>query len=88
VDRSSVPIEVFRASRPPMGKEQVLDEVRRLGRDDQLEVLERLAEIVVSSLTEEEGRAITQALDEAGRGHLVYGAAAFEAIRNRGPADP
>jgi hypothetical protein len=66
-----------------MTKEQVLDEVRRLGRDEQVEVLERLAEMVASPLTEDEERGIAEALDEADRGDLVDGAAAFNAIRGR-----
>jgi hypothetical protein len=64
-----------------MTKEQVLDEVRRLGRDDQMEVLERLVDMVARPLTQEEERGIVEALDEADRGELVDGPAAFEAIR-------
>jgi len=65
-----------------MTKEQVLDEVRRLGRDDQMEVLERLVDLVARPLTQEEERGIVEALDEADRGELVDGPAAFEAIRS------
>jgi hypothetical protein len=70
-----------------VAKEQVLEDFRRLGRIDQIEVLECLAEIVVTSISEEEERAIMQTLDEATRGHFVSGAAAFEPVRDRDPAD-
>ena len=66
-----------------MTKDQLLDEVRRLRHDEQVEVLECLAEMVASPLSEEEERGLADALDEADRGDLVDGATAFKAIRDR-----
>ena len=66
-----------------MTKDQVLHEVRRLRRDEQVEVLECLAEMVATPLTEEEERGLVEAIDEADRGDLVDGPAVFNAIRGR-----
>jgi hypothetical protein len=64
-------------------KDQILSELRRLRRNEQVEVLERLAEVVAAPLSQEEERGLVEAIDETEQGELVDGPAVFDAIHAR-----
>jgi hypothetical protein len=64
-----------------MTKEQIFDEVRRLPREEQVDVLQRLVEMVAPALTAAEERGLAEALDEADRGDVVDGAETFKKLR-------
>jgi hypothetical protein len=64
-----------------MNKEQIFEEMRRLPREEQMDVLQRLVDIVAPPLTVAEERGLAEALDEAERGEIVDGPEAFEQLR-------
>jgi hypothetical protein len=63
--------------------EQILDEVRRLPTEERMDVLQGVVELVVSPLSPEQEKGLSDAIDEADRGELVDGAAALAEMRRR-----
>jgi hypothetical protein len=64
-----------------MTKEPILDEVPRAPHEEQLDVLQRLVDMVAPPLTADQEQGIADALDEAEAGGLVDGPEAFERVR-------
>jgi hypothetical protein len=63
--------------------EQILEEVRRLPAEERMEVLRGVIELVAPPLTPDEEKGLANAIDDAGRGDLVDGAAALAKLRGR-----
>jgi hypothetical protein len=63
--------------------EQILDEVRRLPKDERMDILQGVVELVAPALTPEQEKGLIDAVGEADRGDLVDGAAALAKQRGR-----
>jgi hypothetical protein len=63
--------------------QRILDEVRQLPAEERMDVLEGVVDLVAPALSAEQERGLVDAIDEADRGDLVDGAAAFAKLRGR-----
>ena len=63
--------------------QQILDEVRRLPTEERMDVLQGIVDLVAWTLSPEQERSLVDAIDEADRGDLVDGVAAFATLRGR-----
>ncbi len=66
-----------------MTKERIFEEVRRLRREEQMDVLQDLVEIVAPPLAAAEERGLAEALDEADSGAPLEGREVFGKLRGR-----
>jgi hypothetical protein len=63
--------------------QEILEEVRRLRAEEQMEVLRGVIELAAPSLSPNEEQGLADAIDEADRGDLVDGASALAKLRGR-----
>ena len=63
--------------------QRILDEVRELPAQERMDVLEGVVDLVAPTLSPTQGKGLVDAIDEADKGDLVDGAAAFAKLRGR-----
>ena len=63
--------------------QRILDEVRRLPTEERMDVLQGVVDLMAPALSTEQEKDLADAIDEADRGDLVDGAAAFAKLRGR-----
>jgi hypothetical protein len=63
--------------------QRILDEVRRLPTGERMDVLQGVVDLVAPTLPPEQEKGLVEAIDEADRGGLVDGLAAFAKLRGR-----
>jgi hypothetical protein len=63
--------------------QRILDEVRRLPTEERMDVLQGVVDLVAPALSAEQEKGLADAVDEADKGDLVDGAAAFAKLRGR-----
>jgi len=63
--------------------QRILDEVRRLPTEERMDVLQGVVDLVAPALSAGQEEGLADAVDEADRGDLVDGAAAFAKLRGR-----
>jgi len=76
-------------SRPPKLEcpvtrgQRILDEVRRLPREERMDVLQGVLDLVAPMLSPEQENGLVDAVDEADKGDFVDGVVAFAKLRGR-----
>ena len=63
--------------------QRILDQVRRLPTEERMDVLQGVVDLVAPPLSHEQQKGMVDAIDEADRGDLVDGVAAFTKLRGR-----
>ena len=63
--------------------ERIVDVVRQLPAEERMDVLEGVVDLVAPTLSPEQEQGLADAIDEADKGNLVDGAAAFAKLRGR-----
>jgi hypothetical protein len=63
--------------------QRILDEVRQLPAEERMDVLEGVVDLVAPTLSPEQEQGLADAIDEADKGNLVDGTAAFAKLRGR-----
>jgi len=63
--------------------QRILDEVRRLPTEERMDVLRGIVDLVAPTLSPEQEKGLLDGIDEADRGDLVDGVAAFAKLRGR-----
>jgi len=63
--------------------QRILDEVRRLPTEERMDVLQGIVDLVAPTLSPEQKMGLVDAIDEADRGDLADGVAAFAKLRGR-----
>jgi hypothetical protein len=63
--------------------QRILDEVRRLPTEERMEVLQGVVDLVAPAISPGQENGLVDAIDEADRGDLVDGPAAFGRLRGR-----